>query len=121
MKRIKNQPMDSFLPTFPFNDSSIMSQQWEGRAECPRLPADDAELIERIRSFIAEASDRPVEEVGPDDHIYDALGLDSLGAVAVFIDLSYHFGIPEPEPDLDFAALYSARRLAAYARTFENA
>jgi acyl carrier protein len=93
----------------------------EGLRERSRLPADDAELIDRIRSFLAEAADRPIEEVGPDDHIYDALGLDSLGVVAVFTDLSYHFGIPEPEPSLDFAALDTARRLAAYARAFENA
>jgi acyl carrier protein len=91
------------------------------RRERPKIPADDIELIDRIRGFVADALDCPVEQVGPDDHIYDTLGLDSLGAVAVFNDLSYHFGLPEPEPDLNFAELHSARRLAAYARTLDNA
>ncbi|HXZ02402.1 MAG TPA: acyl carrier protein [Stellaceae bacterium] len=77
-------------------------------------------MIDRIRGFVSDALDLPVEKVGPDDHFYETLGLDSLGAVAVFIDLSYAFGIPEPEPHLDFASFHTARLLATYARSFER-
>jgi acyl carrier protein len=84
------------------------------------LPARDPELIDIIRGFIADALDRPVEQVGADDHLYDMLGLDSLGAAAVFIELSYRLGIPEPDPNADLAGFHSARLLASYVRSFEH-
>jgi acyl carrier protein/3-hydroxymyristoyl/3-hydroxydecanoyl-(acyl carrier protein) dehydratase len=84
------------------------------------LPPTEAELIGRIRNFVSDALDCPVEKVGPDDHLYETLHLDSLGAMAVFIDLSYQFGIPEPNPGLDFSSFYTVRLLAHYARSFEG-
>ena len=83
------------------------------------LPPDDATLIERIRSFVADALDKPVEEVGTDDHLYSQLGLDSLGAVAVFVDLTYELGVPEPSRDANLSEYYTVRLLAHYARSFE--
>lgn len=79
-------------------------------------PNDDAALLARICHFIADAADKPVEEVGPDTDIYAELALDSLGAVAVFIDMAYEFGVPEPEKDTDFPSLNSASKLLEYVR-----
>jgi len=91
-----------------------------GLAKCFSLPPNEAELIERIRNFIAAAVDCPVEQIGEDDHLYETINLDSLGAMAVFIDMSYEFGIPAPNSGIDFAAFHSARLLATYARSFER-
>jgi acyl carrier protein len=91
-----------------------------GPARCLNLPQTDAELLARIRCFVADALDRSVELIGSYDHLYETLGLDSLGAVAVFIDMSYEFGIPEPASDLEFSALNTARLLADYARSFDK-
>jgi acyl carrier protein len=91
-----------------------------GPARHLNLPQTDAELLDRIRGFVADALDRSVEFVGSDDHLYETLGLDSLGAVAVFIDMSYEFGIPEPVSDLDFSALNTPRLLVDYARSFNK-
>lgn len=79
-------------------------------------PDDDATLLARIRHFIADAADKPLEEVGPDTDIYTELALDSLGAVAVFIDMAYEFGVPEPENDTDFPLLNNANKLLEYVR-----
>jgi acyl carrier protein len=91
-----------------------------GSTRRPSVPSSDAELISRIRNLVADALSFPAEEIGFDDHLYDTLGLDSLGTVALFIDLSYHFGTPEPERDFDFSSLYSVRLLVTYVRTFGN-
>jgi len=84
-----------------------------------QLPSDDAVLIEKIRSSVAEALDVPIDEVGIDDNLFEELGLDSLGTVMVLIDLAYDYGVPEPPRDFDFTTLHSVRALAAYARSFE--
>jgi acyl carrier protein len=89
-------------------------------AKCFSLPPSEAALIERIRNFIAVALDCPVEQIGADDHLYETLNLDSLGAMAVSIDMSYEFGIPAPNSDLDFGRYHSARLLATYVRSFER-
>jgi acyl carrier protein len=90
----------------------------EGYPKDAELPATDGELVDRIRGFVADALDCPIEQVGLDDHIYETLGLDSLGSVAVFVDLFYEFGVPEPDIDFNFASLYSVRSIAEYARSF---
>lgn len=84
-------------------------------------PESDDVLLERIRFFIADAADRRVEEVGPDTDLYGELGLDSLGTMAVFIDMAFEFGVPEPEADTDFPALNTARRLTQYVRNVTGA
>jgi acyl carrier protein len=91
-----------------------------GPAQELSLPPDDAVLIERILAFIADAVDRPVKEIGADDDMYETLGMDSLGALLVFVDLAYEFGVPEPDPDRDLTQIGTARRLAEYARGFEE-
>lgn len=84
------------------------------------LPQNDVELLDRIRSFVADALDTSPNMVGNDDDLYESLGLDSLGATAVFIDMSYEFGIPEPASDLDFSALKTVSLLVEYVRSFEK-
>lgn len=85
--------------------------------QVPRPPPDDLTLLARIRFFIAEAADRSLEDIGPDTDIYADLGIDSLGVTAVFIDMAYEFGIPEPDSNTDFATLNTATKLTHYVRT----
>jgi acyl carrier protein len=92
-----------------------------GPAQQLCLPSDDAVLVDRIRGFIADALDCAVDDVAADDDVYGKLGMDSLGAVMVFVELSYELGVPEPPPDADLGEMNTARRLAAYARSFETA
>ncbi|MBZ5505126.1 MAG: hypothetical protein LAO78_06545 [Acidobacteriia bacterium] len=82
------------------------------------LPAavDDAVLLKRICEFVADAADCSPEQVGADDDIYQALHVDSLGAMAIFIDISYEFRVPEPDSDTEFAALNTPTKLLAYVR-----
>lgn len=76
--------------------------------------ASAADRLEMIRRFVAEAADCQIEEVTDESDLYAGLGVDSLGIAAIFIDLSYAFGIPEPEADIDFAALNTPIALARY-------
>jgi acyl carrier protein len=80
-------------------------------------PSSDSELISKIRDAVADALDCSPEQVGLDDNLYGTLGLDSLGTVAVFTELSYFFGIPEPDSNFDFESLHSVRLLAVYVRS----
>lgn len=82
-------------------------------------PSDDAELLDMIRGFIAEALDRPVEEIDPDANLYTELGVDSLAASCVFVDLAYHFGTPEPQSEEDYMRMDTARKMSEYVRRHE--
>lgn len=83
-------------------------------------PADDEELLLRVCGFIAAAADVPLEKVGPETHIFEELGVDSLGAACIFIDISFEFGIREPTVDVDFVALNTARAICGYVRAREG-
>jgi acyl carrier protein len=84
-------------------------------SENPTLP-DDATLLNRIRDFVADAADCPVGQVGPDTDLYEELRVDSLGAAAIFIDISYEFKIPEPAQAADFALLNTPSKIVLYIR-----
>lgn len=84
-----------------------------------RAPADDQELLARVSAFIADAADKPIEQIGPDTNIYTELGADSLGGACIFIDISYEFGIAEPEDTSVYVGLDTASKIAAWVRAQE--
>jgi 3-hydroxymyristoyl/3-hydroxydecanoyl-(acyl carrier protein) dehydratase/acyl carrier protein len=84
-------------------------------AETPTLP-DDLSLLNRIREFVADAADIPLERVGPDDDIYLDLAVDSLGAAAIFIDIAYHFNIPEPQERDEFVLLNTPSKIVLFVK-----
>lgn len=86
-----------------------------------RVPPDDGELLDRVRAFIADAADKPLDAVGPDTNIYTELGADSLGGACIFIDISYEYGIPEPEDASAYVGLDTASKIAAWVRAQESA
>jgi len=81
-------------------------------------PKSDGELLERICAFIADAADVPAADVSANTHIYEELGVDSLGATAIFIDVAYEFGIPEPAEPMDYAAINTASKIVEYVRQY---
>jgi acyl carrier protein len=80
------------------------------------LPQDEA-LLCRIREFVADAADCALDQVGPDDDIYEGLGVDSLGGAAIFIDISYEFRVPEPTEIAELATLNTPAKLVAYVKS----
>lgn len=74
---------------------------------------DDTKLATIIR-FVADAADCDIAKVSPDSDIYNELGVDSLGAMAIFIDMAFEFGAPEPGNQFDFAAVNTPRKLLQY-------
>jgi 3-hydroxymyristoyl/3-hydroxydecanoyl-(acyl carrier protein) dehydratase len=85
-----------------------------------KLP-DDTVILDRIRVFVADAADCGIDQVGLDDDIYDNLHVDSLGATAIFIDISYEFRVREPDSDTDFQALNTPRKRLSYVRNQSGA
>ncbi len=86
-----------------------------------RAPADDGKLLDRIRDFIADAADKPLDAVGPDTNIYTELGVDSLGGACIFIDISYEFGMAEPEDASAYIGLDTATKITAWVRAQDSA
>ncbi len=82
----------------------------------PSMLADEDSILARIAAFVADAADVPLTQVTPDCDIYADLGIDSLGAMAIFVDISYEFGAPEPPDDFDFKSCTTPIALAAYVR-----
>lgn len=78
----------------------------------------EADLIVKITGIVAEAANRSTEGVGPDMNLFEEIGVDSLGIVMVYVEMSMDFGIPEPSPDADLRAIDTITKLAAYARSF---
>jgi acyl carrier protein/3-hydroxymyristoyl/3-hydroxydecanoyl-(acyl carrier protein) dehydratase len=87
----------------------------EAASESPKLP-DDLTLLNRIRAFVADAADCPIDSVGPDDDLYLELKVDSLGAAAIFIDIAYEFRIPEPTEVASFALLNTPSKIVVYVK-----
>ena len=81
----------------------------------PRL-LSDLELTERVRSFVADAADFQHEEIANDASLFADIGMDSLGFIAVFIDVAYVFGIPEPSSEEEYKALDSVEKIVRYIR-----
>ena len=79
------------------------------------LAADDS-ILARIAGFVADAADVPLAQVTPSCDIYADLGVDSLGAMAIFVDISYEFHAPEPPDDFDFKSCTTPLALLAYVR-----
>ena len=68
-----------------------------------------------ILSLVAEAADIDEEEVGWHDTLVEDLGIDSLGIVAIFVDLAYDFGVSEPERDEDWSQYDTPEKIYEYA------
>lgn len=82
----------------------------------PTLKATDDSILARIATFVADAADVPLAQVTPTCDIYADLGVDSLGTMAIFVDISYEFDAPEPPEDFDFKSCTTPLALMAYVR-----
>jgi acyl carrier protein len=77
------------------------------------VPTDDSTLG-IVFAAVAVVADVDVERVAPDTKIYQELGVDSLGSVALFIELRKIFGIREPDSHEAARKPDTPRALAAY-------
>lgn len=68
-----------------------------------------------IISLVAEAADMEDEEIDWHDTLVDDLGIDSLGIVAIFVDLAYDFGVSEPDRDEDWSQYDTPEKIYEYA------
>jgi acyl carrier protein len=80
------------------------------------IRSDDVDLIRRITEFVAEAADISPNEIEPDDDLFSQVGIDSLGIVMVYVEISMAFGTPEPAPDADLKNINTVSKLAAFVR-----
>ena len=80
---------------------------------------DDREFIEgRIREFLADALDAPSHGIGLDQNLFEKAGLDSIGAVMIFVEISIEFGIPEPDDENELREVNTISKLIDF--TIEN-
>lgn len=75
-----------------------------------------SEIEDAVRVIVADAADLPPGRIGLDDNLFTELGVDSLGTVAIYVDLSYRFGLPEPVDEESFRALDTLRKLVERVR-----
>lgn len=80
------------------------------------MKLNDVELSDVIREFVADAADCALEDVGNDTNIFDELEVDSLGIVAILIDVAYTFDVPEPTSEAAYKSMDSVRKIAEYVR-----
>lgn len=71
-----------------------------------------AGITAAVRELAARRIGRNVEDV-PADAALDGLGLDSLGVVALIIDLESHFAVRLPATAINRETFHSARTIAA--------
>ncbi|RNJ50370.1 acyl carrier protein [Methylocystis hirsuta] len=76
----------------------------------------DEELLGFVRRFVADAGDCSEAVVGSDTDLYGELAIDSLGIVAVFIDVAYTFGVPEPSGETEYRALDTPSKIVDFIR-----
>lgn len=86
-------------------------------ADSAGKPGADGAILAKISAFVADAADVPLARVAPTTDIYAELNVDSLGAVAIFVDIAYEFDAPEPPDDFDFSRCNTPLALLAYVRT----
>lgn len=55
---------------------------------------------DKLRSMIADAIDIDEEDLAPDSHFIEDIGVDSLSSLEVLVRLEKEFGIEIPETDL---------------------
>jgi acyl carrier protein len=53
----------------------------------------------RVRAFVADAADVPLDKVTPSINIFEDLKVDSLGLVLILINLEDEFNVPKGEDD----------------------
>ncbi|SIT03455.1 acyl carrier protein [Roseivivax lentus] len=78
------------------------------------IESDDIQT--RVIAAIADAADLEPARIELDDDIFVDLGVDSLGAVTVFVLLADDFGVREPTDEDEIRGLNTARKLADFVR-----
>jgi acyl carrier protein len=56
--------------------------------------------LAEIKQILEIAIDQDLLEITPDSHLYEQLGMDSMGAVAMVIEVQRRFGIRIHETDI---------------------
>lgn len=78
-----------------------MTQWWPWRKASPTPIVPRPELWPKVQAILAEHSHMRPEEVTPQAHLVDDLGLDSLDSVEVVMAIEEEFGIEIPDEDAE--------------------
>jgi len=81
--------------------SELQDSSLESGADGLPLAWGDAErhIYFRVRAFVADAADVPMDKVTPSINIFEDLKVDSLGLVLILINLEDEFDVPKGEDD----------------------
>jgi acyl carrier protein len=74
----------------------------------------EQEIRERVGGIVGQALDLAPEKILPDANLYREYGLDSLGAIYIFVELNLAFEIPEPEAEADFIRLSTVEKIVDF-------
>ena len=59
-----------------------------------------SDIQSRLLGIVAECADVGADEVATSDHLYERVGMDSLGAVAMVVEIQRAFGLAIPEAEI---------------------
>jgi acyl carrier protein len=81
--------------------------------------ADNRELEEELKHLIVEAvalEDLTAEEIGTEDHLFvDGLGLDSIDALEISMEVEQRYGVVfDEDPEQNQAIFQSVKTLATF-------
>lgn len=74
----------------------------------------EEEIREGVRRAVGEALDRPPQTIEPGANLYREYGLDSLGAIFLFVEINVAFGVPEPTAEDEFIRLSTVEKIVEF-------
>lgn len=72
------------------------------------------EILAEVRRIVSEVAEVDADEVLPDQNIFTELGVDSLDAVAIFLDLHKRFGTSRPRERAVIEPLSTVNKLVDF-------
>jgi acyl carrier protein len=73
-------------------------------------------VLSKVRELVVDALGLDIDPktIPTNASLFDVYGLDSLGAVMVFVNLSMEYGIPEPPPEENLKYIDTVQKFTDY-------
>ena len=77
---------------------------------------DPDSVASKVREIVVDALDIDIDPraIEANANLFDVYGLDSIGAVMVFVELSMEYAIPEPPPDEELKHIDTVQKFTEY-------